>query len=201
MGNRPAQGFRKDINPQTPVQCGLSPWEIHYAGQVSQGPYTVLSSATPSFLHAYPFVLGQMINVNLLEFEVTTVGAAGSVARVGLYASGPKPSHYPTTLIADGGEYACDAVAGIKATTVNLCLSPGNYWFAYICGVAAPEIRVNPLANLSPLLGVPGSMGANCNMVLRGARTYGALPTTFPSGIIASVTTNNRILAHLKAAS
>lgn len=129
-----------------------------------------------------PIVISRTIRIDRLAFDVAIVGAAGSVARVGLY--GDDGNLYPDRLIVESGQQACDVGATVKAGVVDVQLPPGLYWGAYQCGVANPTVRTHlPF----PILGMPGTSFSNTvqanSYALAGA--YGAMPDQFPPGAVA----------------
>ena len=67
-------------------------------------------------LYARPLVVVRDITIDRLAIEVTSAGAAGTKARLGIYNVGT--NLYPGTLILDAGEVAVDAT-GIKAATIS----------------------------------------------------------------------------------
>lgn len=125
-----------------------------------------------------PWVAGLNGLVNQIAFNVTVVGAAGSVARIGMYdADG---SNLPNDLQADSGPIATDGAIGLKTAAVNVPVRAGKlYYMAYICGVAAPTITV--FSSPSPYFGhaSPG-LTAQCGLFIPLA--FGPLPSSSPWG-------------------
>lgn len=103
-------------------------------------------AAAVNLLHTAPlYSQGGMIYS--ISFEVTGGGAAGSVARVGLYSNTEEPNmFYPDKLLFDSGEISTTGT-GIKTTVCNVNVPPGlSCWGVYHAGVAAPTIRTVPVA-------------------------------------------------------
>lgn len=192
-----AQGFPHEPNPSTPMQAGTSPLEIWYSGVVNQTAYAV-GAISLDFIYANPVVIGRTGIIDRIAFEVTTGagGGTGGVGRCGIYASGA--DGYPAALIVDGGEQSTE-VAAVKASTVSVFLSAGRYWFVTHFGVAACSARKPAAGGINTILGVPTTMGANCNLRLVPGVSYAALPATFPAGATAS--TGIYQLVHIRFAS
>lgn len=178
----PAQGFRKEPNAQSAFQVGTAAAERWYSGVVSQATFTADAFGVDTPV-GYPVVIGKDSIIDRIAFEVTSGGAAGSVARVGIYRATSPTNLYPSELVVDGGEHTTTGV-GVKASTVEVFLKAGLYWFMYHCGVNYPTIRMVPVAALSPTFGLPSDFGANPNNRIDGTGlfSYGAFPATFPAG-------------------
>ena len=183
-------------------QAGTNPHEdwIILANLFANAPST--NTFTINVLHAVPFVSGGGMDLDRLAFEVT-ITAANSKARCGIYTCVSEDNLYPDTLVVDGGEHDTSAVGGVgvKASTIATVLKPNTVYFvAYLCGTAAPRIRVSNGAGQTNLLGYSSAMGAVSNVRLTVAQAYGALPTTFPSGAaIQTAGTDPNIYARLSA--
>jgi len=153
----------------------------HHAGQyyfnrTGRNASTVVSVVNT--LVAVPFILPRACRIDAIAFEVTTGGAAGSVARVGIYANKANNNLEPGTLILDGGQHDTTGV-GMKITTFgSLPMAVGLYWLAMLAGVSAPSVRATP--DIPQILGM-GSSGLSA--ISNGweiGQAYGALPTPFP---------------------
>lgn len=131
-------------------------------------------------LFATPFILARAVSLSSLTFNVQA-GAAGSSARVGIYANTRDTLLYPSSLIVDGMDIATVAM-GVKTSAVGpLTLAPGIYWSAYLASVLAPTILGVPAYNLHPLLGNdPATLVVRSFLSL--AFPYAALPATFGAG-------------------
>jgi hypothetical protein len=168
-------------------QVGATEDRYYLAGLAASA---ALGTATPAIgtLIAVPFHSGRGGVIDRLAFTVTGVGGAGSVARVGIYLPTSASDLTPAGLVLDGGEFDSNST-GLKAATVSQALSPdGLYWFAYLCGVAAPTIRAVPVGDAFPILGVNNAFGTTPILGWTVAQAYGALPATFPAGATGHVT-------------
>lgn len=145
---------------------------------------TALTTGAPAIdtLFAMPFCSPRGGTLDRLQFNVTTVGGAGSVARCGIYTNSGASLIYPNALVVDGGQHDTSAVGGtgVKSATIDVDLDPGElYWFVYLCGTAAPTVRgINPAACF-PLFGLDSTIGTAPGVGLSVAQAYGALPATF----------------------
>jgi hypothetical protein len=163
-------------------------------GRYYPGGYgTVLGTNALTFntIYAAPLFVPLGGVINRIVFEVTTAGGAGSVARVGLYAALSKSDIAPGRLVVDGGEVVTSGATGVKVATLsNIRLEPGLYWTSYLCGVAAPTVRVLGATGatqvFNPILGF--DVGATITVApsrVDAIQAYGPLPDPWPVGGIA----------------
>lgn len=155
------------------------------------GPITSLNNQSFAIdtLFAVPYIAVRSGTVDQIGFRVAIVGAAGSVARMGIYAADQQTGQ-PTGLMVDGGSQITDAGVGARTTATALTLFGLNlYWFVYVCGVAAPTIIGG-----APAVQMWGSGSNNLNIMCGGGFTiafpYANLPATFPSTTGASLITS-----------
>lgn len=149
-------------------------------------------SQAKDVLIAIPFVAGDSFSKNLIEAEVTTGGAAGSVFHLGIYnaTSDLNGTPYPGSIVVQSIANVGTAAA-VKSTAISTSLTYGRlYFLAYLCGVNAPTMRAVPTTNMRPALGFPATLGANPQYGYTVASTYAAsgLPTSFPTGATAITT-------------
>jgi len=162
-----------------------------------------VSTVAPAIntLIAIPFLNGKERSIDRLAFEVITGGAAGSVARVGIYTNSEVDGElYPKKLVIDGGEYDTTA-NGIKSTSINagILLAGGRiYWAVYFCGVSAPTLRAILGGGCANFLGFSSSVFSASRNRLTIAQGYGALPADFPAGAGVSLATIPMILVILR---
>ena len=158
---------------------------------------TALSTSSPAvdILWAVPFVAESPYLLDGLAFNVTTVSGANGKARVGIYSAAMSGSglFYPGSLLVDGGGYDVASATGAKSTTsLATSLTLGALYFVvYQCGVAAPTIRVAPVAALSPSLGFSDTLPSTPQVGYQVASTYSTvtgLPSTYPTGATAVTT-------------
>lgn len=158
----------------------------YVAGAVYPGGYPVAAMGTGAppvdVLRAIPMWVATNSVIDQVLFEVTVVGGAGSVSRVGVYQGDPK-SLYPTTLLFDSGSQATDAGVSVRALPANIAIAQGSLlWLAFLCSVAAPTIRILG-ATCQPLLGVSaaGLNVYNAGWTV-GVAGFPPLPNPFPNG-------------------
>ena len=131
-------------------------------------------------LVAIPFINGPPFPVRAIAFNVTGIGGAGSVTRVGIYES-DDTRIYPTNLVFDSGSIDT-TVAGFKNTPIvpSITLNLGAlYFFVSLIGVAAPTIT-----GAATFIGTMG-WAVNFSAVAVGwqvAQAFGALPAVYPVG-------------------
>jgi len=91
------------------------------------------SSSAANRLYLTPMYLPAPRNVDRIGINVTLAGAAGSVARLGVYNSDPTTG-LPSTVLVDGGTVAISAT-GAAQVTVSATLH-GLVWLACTSGAA-----------------------------------------------------------------
>lgn len=114
-----------------------------------------------------------------LGVEVTVVGTAGALYRMGIYAD--TGDVFPGALVVDGGTVDVTPSTGVKQVTINTTIAAGLYWLAAVSqGGAATPATVRYASPLSD-----GSIGnvtiSAFTFPLRGlslAGVTGALPGT-----------------------
>ena len=171
------------------TRSSTTTFETHMALGSKTADALTTMTGTINTLKAVPFVTEDSFTKDRLEFEVTTGGAAGSVAHVGIYASGGaiNGTPYPDALVATGTAIVTTST-GVKATTVAWVPVPGRLYFAAtLFGVNAPTVRSIPQTNLQPFFGHPATLGASPQYGYTVASTYATtgLPSTFPAGATA----------------
>lgn len=170
-GLRPAQGVG-----EYPASNNMFDHDSVFLGAANQSGLSVLSTSVDS-LRAYAVVIGRSIWVDTLYVEATAV-VAGAVGRVGIYRNTNDGTIYPSSLVVDSGEVAL-ATAVVRSVGVDVRLSPGLYWLASVCGVAAPTLRIINQLGLAPLCGLSAAFVHQFGR--RIAFPYAALPAAFPA--------------------
>lgn len=160
-----------------------------------------LNNGAPAIntLLASPFSSGPGGCIDDLRFTVITGGAAGSVARIGIYQSASTTGElYPTTRLVDSGEFDTTTNT-IKSMNPAVCLVPNRlYWMAYHAGVAAPTVRAGNVSSMPSILGTNGDdPNFTPTIGLSTSTAYAALPATFPLGAIRYSSTMPVGLYHL----
>lgn len=159
-------------------KTGTSIIDLWYANGVIQGGTSTASLALDT-LRYFPFTIEKPCNMDRIMMQITVAGTAGSLVRIGVYAS---INTLPTTLMVDGGTIAGDNTA-LQAVTINQNFQPGLYYFALNHNSAAnPTFRGIVTGGCTPVLGFPSTMGSGTATVgLTVAETYGGgyvLPST-----------------------
>jgi len=144
----------------------IDPWPNRAVGTVA---------IVADTLYAAPFMVVRPLTIDRLAIQVTGAGAAGKLARLGIYRDGA--NLYPGALLADVGAVAVDGVAVVAAAIAgNLALQPGLYWLALLAN-GAPTLE-HHFPTSSPL----GWQAADFtleNASWNVAQAYGALPDPF----------------------
>lgn len=152
--------------------------------------YNAPSSTTlaANSLQAIPFIVPKMITLDRIAMEIIGAGTAGSLVRIGIYAS---TNVLPIDLVGDYGTIAGDS-ATFQSITINQTLPPGLYWFACLSNSAAAiTFRGIPVAAMPFILGVPNNLGTgNSATTVKSTFTYGALPNPFDNTGISAVAIN-----------
>lgn len=178
------------------------PIESWYAAglttHIITGSITTLA-VTVDKLVAVPFYGSRLGAIDGMAFEVTTPGAAGSVARIGIYRATSLKNVYPGELVWDSGSIATDA-GTVKATTgLAIRTYPRNlYWFCYVSGVADPTVRAisSTAVPLYDIWGFPATLGAGPGRPgLFIAFPFAALPAQFPAGATPSTSQTFPVIA------
>jgi hypothetical protein len=144
-------------------------------------PSSFATAGGTGTIKAFPFWSGAFdLTVIRIAFRVQAAGGAGAKGRVGIYTSAADGTLYPDALVVDGGEFATDAT-GVKSATISETLTKDTlYWFAYLGGTSSANVNgFNTDDCWSPL--GHQSFGTK-HMGWSHSQTYGALPSTFPSG-------------------
>jgi len=156
------------------------------------GGLGTIAIAAVDTLYAIPFLSGRAGTIDRIGFEVTTVGAANSKTRVGVYTSTARKNLYPKDLVVDSGEFDTSSVGGtgVKSATISTPLLPNTlYWFVILSGTATPTVRGITGQGVWPILGYPSTLGANPQTMLSVGQSYGTLPSSFPASATAVVST------------
>lgn len=148
----------------------------HYCSVI--GPSTA-GALTANNLYAIPLLVSRDMTVDRIGIEVAIAGTAGCVIRLGLYED--DDAYYPGALLLDAGTVAGDTT-GVKLITIDQALTKGRYWAVAISDAAPSPRTLSPGSNAWPPLGCPTSAYTTSNYGYKKSQTYGALPSTFPSG-------------------
>ena len=139
-------------------------------------------------LIATPLDVGRTVTATALAVNLTVAGAAGAVARLGIYSdSGDKAG--PGALLIDAGTVTTDT-PGHREVALSQPLAPGRYWLAVIFEGAAPGTVytiANPMTPLGTWLGTPHA--ARPAGYQKAAVAEGGLPSAWPAGQLIAITT------------
>lgn len=148
--------------------------ELHYA-QSTGIPGEGQAFATPLMMPT--------VTLDRIGCDVTTVGSAGAVIRLGIYADG---GGYPDALILDAGTLDATSTGGtnIREITISQTLNMGLYWLAFVIqGGATTRPTVRRYHNKSAF----GEIAQTDNNFNWGKNSYvqssvtGALPSNWTS--------------------
>lgn len=136
-------------------------------------------------LYVVPFVIGRAAILDRIGTEVTVVGTAGAVVRLGIYHDSGQG--YPGSLLLDAGTIDGTSATS-QAITIAQAIKPGLWWMAGAVQGAAgtrPTVRVINQGNWSiagdPSAGAPNHLNQNAGY--SQASVTGALPATFTATV------------------
>ena len=135
-------------------------------------------------LYASPLLIPRNITVDRIAIDVQAAGAAGKLARLGIYYDGT--NKYPGTLLLDAGTVAVDAT-GVKTITISQALPAGLYWGVMVSN-GTPTVRAHNVATFAPL-GLTATDFSADRAMWSVSFTYAALPTPFTASGSAANTT------------
>lgn len=136
-------------------------------------------------MRGIPFVISENQSWDRIGLEVTTIGSAGSVIRLGLYSSS---NNIPTNLIADYETVPADSL-GIKTIVISQTLTPGLYFIALNHNsTSSMGFRSVPIWACPNVLGLPATFGTTlvANSITSNL-TYTTMPSTFTTSGMAAV--------------
>lgn len=138
-------------------------------------------------LFATPFFVPNRKGVDRLAVNVTIVGAAASVVRMGIYADvQDDQGGYPGDLVS-GTETTVpgDAVAFALNGITTVWLSPGLYWLAAVAQGGTPTVTI--LSSIAAqIIGYQSTGSVAGRTCYTQDSVSGALPTTFTTSVSAS---------------
>jgi hypothetical protein len=161
---------------------------VHVAFPVPPGGYAHLSiNATGNNnvahvadrLDLIPFFPMRSITIDQLRLEVAVAGAAGTTARLGVYASNAAGN--PGTLLREGATTIDTAGAGTRTTVISpsLTMNAGTIYWIAVLSSGAPSYRGVP-QNGAMVLDGDGS-AAGIYSLRRATFAYAPLPATAPA--------------------
>lgn len=174
-------GVRTQWGPPVLVGAHLAPTGYYMTPEGTRGTGLLIANQE----WAIPIKIGRDCSVDRIAVEVTTVGAAGSVIRLGVRDS--TTDNRPGALLLDAGTVAGDAVAvaEIALGSPLRLRKPGTYWLtaaAQNVSGTAPTIRTVTTSTLTPSASatLSAAFTATANTGYNTSTTVtGALPATF----------------------
>ena len=121
--------------------------------------------------------IARSLSIDRIAINVSSAGAAGKKARLGIYANGE--NNYPGALVLDAGTVDVDST-GVKSIIVDQSLSKGIHWFVVLSD-GTPSVRRGEYA-VSPIGIYEGDFSNYWYSAWYKSQAYGALPDPFPSG-------------------
>ena len=131
-------------------------------------------------MYSQVMCFSEEITIDRLAIYVSTAGAAGSVARMGLYAD--DGTLHPGQLIYGSGEIDTTATGQKTAVPPSpiVIAKATPFWTCFLCGVASPK----PISSNNYCLSALGTDNIAGGWSLNGFyadQAYGALPATHPA--------------------
>lgn len=153
---------------------------LSYASGRYYGPTLDVSSGTIAAVDGrmwvVPFEVGALTTFNAIATEVTTVGIAPALGRMGIYGT---VAGLPNNLLVDAGTFD-PTILGAAEKAINIQLSPGLYWLAFVSqgGGTPPNVRGLGSAS-SQYVGHTANPLSNSYKSYRVDAVNGALPANF----------------------
>jgi hypothetical protein len=153
-----------------------------------------------TILRFMPFAIIDPTTITILGTEVVTAGDAGSVVRLGLYAS--DDNGQPSSLIIDAGTVPGDAINVADITlSSSLTLPPGFYYAGAVTqnvSVTDPTLRFIPTS--SCILPIPlGTSKPTAGQSITGYRLTG-ITGALPASAAGFTTSGTPVRVHYKVA-
>ena len=169
------------------VAQGVAEHPGYVAGRyyVAEVATRATSAGSAAQLIAYPVVIRRRVTIDELSIRLgTTAGAAGTLARLGLYRDA---GGYPGALVAQGSsELPLDTSGVVVATALSpsITVNPGVYWLAYMATGTPTLVQATGGGNaFAHALG-----GATAEAALNSGVTGVAIAYTYASGFPSTFT-------------
>jgi hypothetical protein len=156
----------------------------YYGCPLTANPYpTRTLTLVAATMYAMPFLVGATHSYDRISIHVTTAGAAGKLAQLGIYADS---GGVPGALILDAGNVSVASTGG-KEININQSLARGWYWLACLSD-GTPILRSYQGSYLFGWLGHTTGVDTTYYGGMTVAQAFGALPDPFTGGaVLASV--------------
>ena len=128
-------------------------------------------------LYAMPFLTDETRAFDRISIQVTTAGAAGKLARLGIYSDS---GGLPGALVLDAGTVSVASTGG-KEININQTLTPGWYWLVCLSD-GTPILRSYEVGTQLGWLGFNTGTDVTYHGGMTVAQAYGALPDPFTPG-------------------
>ncbi len=161
---------------------------VHVAFPVPSGGFAHLSvnaaasstiATAANRLDLMPFLPMRTITIDQMRIEPITAGAAGTTARLGIYASNAAGN--PDALLREGLTTIDTSVGAVTRTTAitPITLNAGTIYWIAVLSSGAPTYRGIPVNGVMPLDGDSSIIGIYT--LRRATFAYAALPATAPA--------------------
>lgn len=179
LTNLAAGGGQSGLVQFSKQHLGNGTGSVHYVAPCNATSFGGSITITANWMYLMPLVLPYSITLDSMKFVVGTAGAAGKVARVGIY-NYEESTGKATTLVVDAGESAVDSTGLKSKTGLATALAAGKYWVAFTSD-GAPQLTPGG-GTILPMLGVTVS-GTTATAIpgYRYTRTYAALDADLTS--------------------
>lgn len=166
---RAADGGGAELAP--PPHAGMVAG-VRYGSPARQSPFP--ATLNPNYVTGVPVFIAERCTLASFGCTVTTAGAGGAVARIGLY---PFARGVAKAKVAECAEFAVD-VTGKRSGAVagSIVVEAGWYLLGLNTNSATVQVRYIIDATLPGSLGTTNDDGDDTSLLV--ASTYGALPTT-----------------------
>lgn len=160
---------------------------VYRAKGLYYGPEGVPTTNTPSAnqLTLAPMNIDRVCLLQALVAEVTTVGSAGAVVRLGVYKDDGS-GMYPGALVLDAGTIDATILGNATITlSTALALAPGRYWVGGASQGAPSTAPVMRTVGTSGGVLMPSNTASASNIPTGAAQNSvsGALPSAFTTSI------------------
>jgi hypothetical protein len=143
----------------------------HFAPLPFSGTNNTATGNGTGEMRTTPLYVPRRMTITSLTVEVTTLGGAGAVYRLGIYGT---TAGMPDALILDAGTVVATST-GFKTLTISQALDPGLYWLACACQVAGSSNRTSSGIGFYV---APTTVGGTAGSYYKSGVT-GALPSNF----------------------
>jgi len=168
---------------------GIDPQECWYSAPQC-GTAMASQQHSANILYAIPFVCPKQITLDRIAIRV--IASSAGQGRLGIYND--NGNLYPSSLVLDAGTVDTGS-GGIKSITISQTLNADTlYWLVVILN-ATPNIQGFNTGSLIPILGISTGWATTPQLGYSVSQTYGALPSTFPTGASTLVGTPIPVIA------